>query len=44
MGQSDLKVIFKHIIPQLLPLTFASVAISVPGAILAEAGLSFFSV
>jgi peptide/nickel transport system permease protein len=41
MGQSDLKVIFKHIIPQLLPLTFASVAISVPGAILAEAGLSF---
>ena len=41
MGQSDLKVIFKHVIPQLLPLTFASVAISVPGAILAEAGLSF---
>jgi peptide/nickel transport system permease protein len=41
MGQSDLKVIFKHIIPQLLPLTFASIAISVPGAILAEAGLSF---
>jgi len=41
MGQSDLKVIFKHIIPQLLPLTFASVAISVPGAILAEAALSF---
>jgi peptide/nickel transport system permease protein len=41
MGQSDLKVIFKHIIPQLLPLTFASVAISVPGAILGEAALSF---
>jgi peptide/nickel transport system permease protein len=41
MGQSDMKVIFKHIIPQLLPLTFASVAISVPGAILAEAALSF---
>ena len=41
MGQSDLKVIFKHIIPQLLPLTFASIAIAVPGAILAEAGLSF---
>jgi peptide/nickel transport system permease protein len=41
MGQSDIKVIFKHIIPQLLPLTFASVAISVPGAILAEAALSF---
>jgi len=41
MGQSDLKVIFKHIIPQLLPLTFASVAISVPAAILGEAALSF---
>jgi peptide/nickel transport system permease protein len=41
MGQSDLKVIFKHIIPQLLPLTFASVAIAVPAAILAEAALSF---
>jgi peptide/nickel transport system permease protein len=33
MGQSDLKIIFKHIIPQLLPLTFASIAISVPAAI-----------
>ena len=41
IGQSDLKIIFKHIIPQLLPLTFASIAISVPGAILAEASLSF---
>lgn len=41
IGQSDIKIIFKHIIPQLLPLTFASIAISVPGAILAEASLSF---
>jgi peptide/nickel transport system permease protein len=41
MGQSDTKIIFKHIIPQLLPLTFASIAISVPGAILGEAALSF---
>lgn len=41
MGQSEIKIIFKHIIPQLLPLTFASIAISVPGAILAEASLSF---
>jgi peptide/nickel transport system permease protein len=41
MGQSDAKIIFKHIIPQLLPLTFASIAIAVPGAILAEAALSF---
>ncbi|HKH89360.1 MAG TPA: ABC transporter permease [Nitrososphaera sp.] len=41
MGQSDAKIIFKHIIPQLLPLTFASIAIAVPGAILGEAALSF---
>jgi len=41
MGQSDIKIIFKHIIPQLLPLTFASIAIAVPAAILAEAALSF---
>lgn len=41
MGQSDIKIIFKHIIPQLLPLTFANIAISVPAAILGEAALSF---
>ena len=41
MGQSDIKIIFKHVIPQLLPLTFASIAISVPGAILGEAAISF---
>jgi peptide/nickel transport system permease protein len=40
MGESDLKIIFRHIVPQLLPLTFATIAYSVPGAILAEAGLS----
>ena len=31
MGASDMRIIFKHIIPQLLPLTFASIAIAVPG-------------
>jgi peptide/nickel transport system permease protein len=41
MGQSDIKIIFKHIIPELLPLTFASIAIAVPSAILGEAALSF---
>ena len=41
MGQSDTRIIFKHIIPQLLPLTFASIAIAVPAAILGEAALSF---
>ena len=41
MGQSDSKIIFKHIIPQMLPYVFASIAISVPAAITTEAGLSF---
>ncbi|MGH9993454.1 MAG: ABC transporter permease [Nitrososphaera sp.] len=41
MGESDIKVVFKHVIPQLLPFAFASIAISVPAAILGEAGLSF---
>lgn len=41
MGQSSIKIITKHILPQLLPYAFASIAISVPGAIITEAGLSF---
>ena len=41
MGQKDSKIILKHIVPQLLPYTFASIAISVPAAITTEAGLSF---
>ena len=41
MGQTDSKIILKHILPQLLPYAFASIAISVPAAITTEAGLSF---
>ena len=41
MGQSSTRIVMKHILPQLLPYTFASIAISVPGAIITEAGLSF---
>ena len=41
MGESDIKIIFRHIIPQLLPFAFATIALSVPSAILAESGLSF---
>jgi len=41
MGQKDSKIVFKHILPQLLPYAFASIAISVPAAITTEAGLSF---
>lgn len=41
MGQKKSKIMFKHIVPQLLPYAFASVAISVPAAITTEAGISF---
>ncbi|NDB63384.1 MAG: ABC transporter permease [Nitrosopumilaceae archaeon] len=41
MGQKDSKIIFKHIIPQIMPYALASIAISVPAAITTEAGLSF---
>lgn len=41
MGQKDHKIILKHVLPQLLPYAFASIAISVPAAITTEAGLSF---
>lgn len=41
MGQKDSRIILRHILPQLLPYAFASIAISVPAAITTEAGLSF---
>lgn len=41
MGQKDFRIILKHVLPQLLPYAFASIAISVPAAITTEAGLSF---
>ena len=41
MGRKDMGVILRHVLPQLLPYAFASVAISVPAAITTEAGLSF---
>ncbi|MDH3277734.1 MAG: ABC transporter permease [Nitrosopumilus sp.] len=41
MGQRKSKIIIRHILPQLLPYAFASIAISVPAAITTEAGLSF---
>ncbi|WP_456422969.1 ABC transporter permease [Thermococcus sp.] len=41
MGAGTGRIVFKHIVPQLLPYAFANIALSVPGAILSEAGLSF---
>ncbi|WP_460125480.1 ABC transporter permease [Stetteria hydrogenophila] len=41
LGASDRRIIMLYVFPQILPYLFASIALSVPGAILAEAGLSF---
>ena len=41
VGASGFRIVFKHILPQLMPYAFASMALAVPGAILIEAGLSF---
>ncbi|ASJ15949.1 peptide transporter [Thermococcus chitonophagus] len=41
LGAGSGRIVFKHIMPQLLPYAFAQIALSVPGAILTEAGLSY---
>lgn len=40
VGASKTRIIFKHIIPQLMPYFFASVMLATPGAILTEVFLS----
>jgi len=40
-GASSFYIMFKHVIPNVLPLAFASLVLAVPGAILFEASLSF---
>ncbi len=41
LGAGHLRIMFFYILPQILPYLFASIALSVPGAVLAEAGISF---
>ncbi len=41
IGVDHGRIILRYIFPQVLPYTFASIALGVPGAILTEAGLSF---
>jgi peptide/nickel transport system permease protein len=40
-GASDLKVLFRHVAPNALPLSFLYMAIGVQSAVMLEAGLSF---
>jgi len=42
-GGSDLYIIFKHILPNVLPIIFVQITSGVSGAILSEAGLSFLN-
>jgi peptide/nickel transport system permease protein len=41
LGASPLRIMFRHILPQLAPFILAQMIFSAPAAILAEAGLSF---
>jgi peptide/nickel transport system permease protein len=41
LGAKRNYILFRHLIPEALPLLLANVALGVPGAILAEAGLAF---
>jgi peptide/nickel transport system permease protein len=43
LGMSTFDIFTRHIVPQLLPLIIVYVSLSIPGAIFAEAGLSFLN-
>ncbi|NOZ89322.1 MAG: ABC transporter permease [Crenarchaeota archaeon] len=44
LGARTLRVLLLYVMPQVLPYVFASIALSVPSAIIAEASLSFLGV
>jgi len=44
IGASNARIIFRHIMPQVVPYAMASLVFSVPGAILTEAGLSVLGI
>ncbi|MDR1132528.1 MAG: ABC transporter permease [Synergistaceae bacterium] len=41
LGAKRNYIVFRHLLPETLPLLLANIALGVPGAILAEAGISF---
>jgi peptide/nickel transport system permease protein len=41
IGASDIRIMFRHILPNLMPLVIVQASIIIPAAILAEAGLTF---
>ncbi|WP_455369765.1 ABC transporter permease [[Eubacterium] cellulosolvens] len=43
LGSSNLHIIFRHLLGNVLPLAFATIALYIPGAIITEAALSFLA-
>ncbi|MGQ9542573.1 MAG: ABC transporter permease [Candidatus Bathyarchaeia archaeon] len=43
IGSSGSHIIMRHLLPNVLPLAYATVALSIPSAIMAEAALSFLA-
>jgi len=41
IGASPFYILYRHLLPEVLPVLLATISLGVPGAILAEAGLSF---
>ena len=41
LGAPTFYILWRHLLPETLPLLLANIALGVPGAILAEAGISF---
>ena len=41
IGASPFYILYRHLLPEALPVLLATISLGVPGAILAEAGLSF---
>ena len=44
VGASNFRIIFRHIMPQIIPYAMASLVFSVPNAILIEAGISVLGI
>lgn len=43
LGSSNLHIIFRHLLGNVLPLAFATIALYIPGAVITEASLSFLA-
>lgn len=44
LGASPVRVVLRHVLPNILPLMIVYISLTIPGLILAEAGLSFLGI